>query len=113
MIGLHGAFQESSGKRHSRGNDQGEIVGRLRRIPDLRPASPTVLPFPARKGWILPRLVRLHLGEEEPHALIVRRIEPEHPIKDLLCLRDHLDPVGFSTRAVGNKAGYKTRDAAA
>lgn len=50
----------------------------------------TVLPFPARKGWILPRLLRLHLGEEEPHALIVRRIEPEHSIKDLLGLRETL-----------------------
>lgn len=48
---------------------------------------------PSPPLWtILPALARTHLVNEKPHALVVRGVEPEHPVEDARCLLESIEP---------------------
>jgi len=40
----------------------------------------------------LPRLARTDFLDEEPHALVVRGVEPQHPVEDALRLLESTEP---------------------
>jgi hypothetical protein len=40
----------------------------------------------------LPRLTPTDFIDENPHALVVRGVEPQHPVEDVLCLLESTEP---------------------